>query len=70
MLSDDFQSRVSLQTLGALVPGIDVALGRQHEDRVVEDAVDEEPEALLAFAQRELGLAAFGQVAHDLEVAG
>ena len=66
MLADDLVGRVALDPLGPGVPGGDVAVGVEHEDRVVPDALDQEPEALLALAQRLLGLLALRQVARDL----
>ena len=38
--------RVALDPLGAGVPGRDAAVGVEHEDRVVDDAVDEQAKVL------------------------
>ena len=38
----------------------------EHVDRVVDDALDQQPEALLALAQRLLVQPALGEVARDL----
>ncbi len=51
MLPDDLVGSVSLETLGAGVPGENATVGIQHENRIVSDALDEEPEALLALLQ-------------------
>src|ERR1019366_8383117 len=48
MLADDFVGLVSLDALGAEVPGRDNPVGVEHEDRVVGDALDEPPELLLS----------------------
>ena len=42
---------VPLDPLRADVPGGNPAIGIEHEDRVVGDALDEQPEALLAAPQ-------------------
>ena len=57
---------VALDALGAGVPARDVAVGIEHEDRVVLHALDQQAEALLALAQLLLLRAALGEVARDL----
>ena len=66
MLADDLGGFVALDALRAAVPGGDVAVGIEHEDRVVADALDEQAKALLALPQGFLVRAALGQVARDL----
>ena len=51
VLADDLVGPVALEPLGPGVPGEDVASRVEHEDRVVPDALDEEPKALLALPQ-------------------
>src|SRR5579863_5852153 len=51
VLADDLVGFVSLETLGAGVPGEDESVRIQHENRIVSDGFDEEPETLLAFLQ-------------------
>ena len=51
MLPDDLFRPVPLDAFGAGVPGGDHPLGREHEDGVVGDAVDQLPEALLVGVQ-------------------
>ena len=51
VLADDLVGLVAVDPLGALVPGHHVAVGVEHEDRVVAYVLDQEVEALLA-AQR------------------
>jgi hypothetical protein len=69
MLAHDLVGLVALDALGADVPVADRALGREHVDRVIGHALHQQPEALLAGAQRLLGLAFVGDVARDLGVA-
>ena len=69
VLADDLVGAVALDALGAGVPGRDVAVGVEHEDRVVLDALDQQAEALLALPQRLLVLAPLGQVAGDFREA-
>ena len=66
VLTDDLVGGVALAALGSRVPAGDAALGREHEDRVVGDGLDQQPEALLARAQRLLLLAPTGDVPRDL----
>src|SRR5215208_109035 len=42
---------VTLYTLGAVVPGRYASSGVEHEDRIVLNPLDHQPEALLALAQ-------------------
>ncbi len=51
MLTDDFGLRPALDALRAGVPGHHVTAGVKHEDRVVDDARHQKPEALLAAAK-------------------
>src|SRR5205814_4340159 len=46
VLTDHFVRLVSLDALGALVPGQDIAVGTDEEDRIVEDSVDQEADRL------------------------
>ena len=48
------------------IPVGDVAVGVEHVDGVVGDALHQQPELLLALPERLLGGLAFGQVARDL----
>ena len=48
VLADDLVGGVALDALGAGVPGRDVAVRIEHEDRVVLHALDQQAEALLA----------------------
>ena len=49
--ADDLLGGVALDALGAGVPAHDVAARVEHEDRVVLDHFDEQPETLLALPQ-------------------
>ena len=69
MLADDFSRRVTLDPLGAHVPARDAAFRIEHEDRVVLNAFDHQPQSLFALPQRLFGLPAFGQIARDFEKA-
>ena len=69
MLPDDLGRRIALDALGAGIPAGDDAVRVQHEERIVGDAVDEQPELTLAFAQTILGLAPLGNIASDLRKA-
>src|SRR5690606_13263066 len=57
---------VALQALRALVPARDPAIRVQHEDGVVADAMDEEPEAFLALPEGILRPASCRQIARHL----
>jgi len=69
MQADDLFFRITLDALGADVPVADHAFRRQHVDRIIGHALHQQAEALLAGAQRVLGLLALGDVARDLGVA-
>jgi hypothetical protein len=69
MPADDLAGGVALDRLGPRVPVGDDAVRVEHVDRVVVDALDQQPEALLALVQRLVGLAPFRDVAGDLGVA-
>ena len=45
----DFLARVALDPLGPRIPVDDVPVGIEHEDRVIGDAFDQQPEAPLAY---------------------
>jgi hypothetical protein len=49
-LTHDLVGAIALDALGAEVPGRDAPLRVQQEDRVVADALDEQPVVLLALA--------------------
>ena len=66
MLADDLVALVALDALGARVPARHHAVGVEHEDRIVDHALDQQPEALFALAQRLLVKFAVGEVARDL----
>ena len=65
-LAEDLVAGVALGTLGTQVPAGDAAVRIEREDRIVHDAVDQQPEALLALPQRLLVDPAVGDVAGDL----
>ena len=67
MLADDLVGAIALDALGAFVPGPHVAAGVEHEDRVVAHAPEQQPVALLGFAQRVLRLLALGHIEADAE---
>ena len=69
VLADDLLGPVALDALGPWIPRGDVALWVEQEDRIVRGPFDQEPEPLLAAAQRLLGLLACGQVTSDLREA-
>src|SRR4051812_22050869 len=46
--SNDFVLTVAVDVLGAAIPARDVTVRIQHEDRVILDARDHEPESFLA----------------------
>ena len=62
MLSQDLLRLVAGDALGARVPARDAAFGVEHENRVVDDAFDHEPEAPLAVGEHALGARARGDV--------
>jgi hypothetical protein len=51
MLANDLIGGVTLDSLGALIPGSDVALRIEKEDGVIFDAVDEQAEDLITLLQ-------------------
>ena len=57
MLADDLVGRIALDTLRARIPVGHMPLGVEHVERMVADALDERPEALLAFEKGPLVLA-------------
>ncbi len=56
---------VTLQAPRAFVPADDISFGIQCDDRMVFDVLDDQAEALFAFAQRLFGAAPLGQIARD-----
>ena len=64
VLADDLVGDVALDPLGAGVPALDQAGRGEHEDRVVADRLDQEPEPDLAAPQLLLGTALGGDVLH------
>jgi hypothetical protein len=51
VLADGLRHFVALYALGPFVPAYEASVGTEHEDRVVFDALDQEPEDLLAVTQ-------------------
>ena len=70
MLADDFRRAVALDALGAGIPVGDDALGAEHVDGIVGDALNQQAKLLLALAQGIFRGAALGQVARHLGKAG
>jgi hypothetical protein len=68
--ADRLVGGVALELLGPPVPGPNLSLGVQTDDRVVDDLADQEPEAFLALAQPGLELVLLGEVPGHLGVAG
>src|SRR5690606_7719898 len=66
VLADDLERLITLDALCAGVPARHTALGVEHVDGVIGDALDEKPELLLAAAQGFLGTFALGEIAGDL----
>ena len=66
MTADDLAGQVALDPLRAEVPVCNPALFVEQIDGVVGDALDEQPELFLAFAERILRRRALGQVARNL----
>ena len=66
MPADDLAGAVALHPRRARIPTADAAGGVEHEDRVVDHALDQQAELFLAAPQRLLGHPAFGDVAGDL----
>jgi len=52
MAADDFLGRVTLDALRAAIPAGYIALGIEHEDGVVLDSINQQPELLSLFAFR------------------
>src|SRR5690606_11965031 len=69
VLADDLLRRVSLEPLGADVPSLDATGRIEHVDRVVGNAIDQSPKALLAQTQLLFGVLPVGDVSRDLQVA-
>src|SRR5208283_2154783 len=63
MLTDDFCGSVSLDTLRTFVPAYDPALRIQHQDRIVLDALNQQPKAFLALQHFLFGQLARSNVA-------
>src|SRR5665213_2539411 len=68
MPADDFLRKIALDTLRTEIPVGDVALGIEHVNGVVGDALHQEPELLFAEPQHPLGFFALGEIARDLGV--
>src|SRR4051812_42598168 len=69
MMTDYFRAAETGDTFGTRVPAADDALRVDGDDGVVDHALHQDTEALLALAQVILIFAAFGQVARDLREA-
>src|SRR4051794_6101141 len=67
MLPDNLRRLVSLDPLRPKIPAHHPPLGIEHEDRIVLNALDHQPEALFALPQRFLGLLALGEVPRDFQ---
>jgi len=66
MPADDFVCPIAFDRCRASIPVADRAVGIEHIDRMVANALDEHAEALLAFVERALRFAPLGDVARDL----
>jgi hypothetical protein len=66
VLAENLLARVAVDALRAGVPARHHALRVEHEDGVVEHALDEQAKTLLALAQRLLVQLAVGEIARDL----
>src|SRR6185312_4798178 len=66
MLADDIVGRIALDAFRAGVPVGHPAIRVEHVNRIVGDALDEDPEAALGLEQRLLRRASLGHVAGDL----
>src|SRR6185312_8292128 len=62
----DLRGGVSVDALRTLVPARHVAIGIEHEDGVVTDSLNQQPESLLTFADRLLRRPPIGEIARDL----
>src|SRR4051812_4006516 len=69
MLADDFGGAITLQPLRTRIPVRDVPGRIEHEDGVVDDALDQQAKALLTLPQGLLGGLAISDVAGDLSEA-
>lgn len=69
MPTDDFLRPITLDPLGTEIPTADVAVGIEHVNRIIRDALNEPAELFLALADRLFSCSAFGQVARDLGIA-
>src|SRR6185503_15251959 len=65
----DFARLVALDAARARVPARDDAFRAEHVDRIVLDAVHQQPEAFLAFAQHLVVPLALAEIARDLREA-
>src|ERR1700691_3718541 len=63
VLTDDFRRGVSLDSLRTLVPAHDSALRIEHQDRIVLDALNQQPKALLCLQHFLFGQFALSNVA-------
>jgi hypothetical protein len=59
VLANDLVGSVPLETLGAGVPRENHTIGVQHENRIISDAFNEEPESLLVLLQFFVAVAGF-----------
>src|SRR5690606_14850694 len=66
MLSYDLLPAVTLDFLRTGIPARDDAFAVQHENRVIDHAVDQQTEALFALCERLLVQLAVGEIAGDL----
>src|SRR6185295_19396403 len=62
VLADDLRGAVALDPLGAGVPGENVAVGIEHENGVVLDALHQKAKALIALSKRLLAMGGLGHV--------
>ena len=69
MLADDLLRPVALDAFRAGIPAHDLAVGIEHVDRVVDHALDEQPQLFLAVVQLGFRLPALAEIARDLGVA-
>src|SRR6185312_5423295 len=54
--ADDLRRRVPVHALGARIPGDDAAADVEHEDAVIDDALDEQAKPVLAFLDSDVTL--------------
>src|SRR5689334_5994363 len=69
MLADDFSCLIAFDALGTGVPAGDDTVGIDHVDRIIGDAIDQQPELPLAFAQCFLRCSPLGDVARYFRIA-